>query len=468
MILLLPNQLFPINKIPEEEITLVEHEKLLQERFHKQKLILHRASMQDYQEKHDTDYIGLEEDISKVFERNDELKVFDPVDHEILDEFKALAGENNCHLVVLESPMFLASRKFNRDYFENSRIFQLDYYKEMRKNHDILVEDGNPVGGKWSFDPDNRKKLPKDMETPDIPEFQGEKVDEAKKWVEENFPEARGSAENFFWPTTREQALEMLDDFLENRMENFGDYQDAFEKDLEFGFHSLLSSSLNIGLITPEEVVENTLNAHDKSDYPLNSLEGFLRQIVGWREFIRAMYQLHPEMREENFWDIDNEMPEEFYTGDTGLPPVDYSIQHAKENAYCHHIERLMVQSNVMLLLEIDPEEVYNWFLEMYIDAYEWVMVPNVYGMGQYAWPDMMTKPYISSSNYINKMSHYESGDWEDDWTGLYWNFISKHEEKISEITRMGFMTSTLERMNEETVEEHKRRANKYRNSLIL
>ncbi len=468
MILLLPNQLFPKDKIPEEEILLVEHKKFLQERFHKQKLILHRASMKAYQEKHDTEYLDLENDLEQVFERNDELKVFDPVDHEILDEFEALAGENNCHLVVLESPMFLASRKFNRDYFENSRIFQLDYYKEMRKNHDILVEDGNPVGGKWSFDPDNRKKLPKDMETPDIPEFQGERVDEAKKWVEENFPEARGSADNFFWPTTREQALEMLDDFLENRMENFGDYQDAFEKDLEFGFHSLLSSSLNIGLITPEEVVENTLNAHDKNDYPLNSLEGFLRQIVGWREFIRAMYQLHPEMREENFWDIDNEMPEEFYTGDTGLPPVDYSIQHAKENAYCHHIERLMVQSNVMLLLEIDPEEVYNWFLEMYIDAYEWVMVPNVYGMGQYAWPDMMTKPYISSSNYINKMSHYESGDWEDEWTGLYWNFISNHKEKISEINRMGFMTSTLERMNEETVEEHIENAESFKKTLDL
>ena len=467
--MLLPNQLFPEQHLPDENIKLIEYPKLFNENFHKQKLILHRASMKAYREKHDTGYVGLEESCEKLFEENDEIKLFDPVDHKILEEFEGLADEHGCELIVLESPMFMASRKFNREYFEGNRIFQLDYYKEMRKKHDILInEDRGPVGGKWSFDPDNRKKMPEDLETPEIPEFSNEHVQEASNWVEKNFPDAPGNKENFFWPTTRNEALEMLNDFLENRMENFGDYQDAFEKDLEFGFHSLLSSSLNIGLITPEEVVEKTLEMHEENGYPMNSLEGFLRQIVGWREFIRAMYQLHPEMREENFFEIDNELPKEFYTGETGLPPLDHAIEHAKENAYCHHIERLMVLSNTMLLLEIDPEEAYNWFMEMFIDSYEWVMVPNVYGMGQYAWPDMMTKPYISSSNYINKMSHYESGDWEEKWDGLYWNFISEHKEKISDIHRMSFMTSTLERMNEETVEEHKKNAEIIKEKLNL
>jgi len=200
----------------------------------------------------------------------------------------------------------------------------------------------------------------------------------------------------------------------------------------------------------------------------MNSLEGFLRQIIGWREFIRSMYQLYPEMKEENFFEVDNKIPKEFYSGKTGLPPVDYAINHAKENAYCHHIERLMVLSNTMLLLEVDPEEVYDWFMEMFIDSYEWVMAPNVYGMGQYAWPEMMTKPYISSSNYINKMSHYEAGDWEEKWDGLYWNFILEHEDKISDINRMGFMTSTLNRMNNKTVKKHKENAEMFKNNLNL
>lgn len=469
MILLLPNQLFPEEKLPKDKVTLVEHPKFFTDkRFHKQKLLLHRASMQTYQETHQTDYIGLDENIEKVFEENNELTIFNPVDHEILEEFKTFADEYDIELKILESPNFLASRKFNRDYFDENKIFQLAYYKEMRKKHSILMTDDGPEGDKWSFDTDNRKKMPQGMETPEIPRFSSEQVEQAKTWVKKNFSDNIGNLENFFWPTTREQALEMLDDFLENRLENFGDYQDAFEKDLEFGFHSLISSSMNIGLLNPEEVVDRTLEAHETHDYPMNSLEGFLRQIVGWREFIRAMYQLNPKMTENNFFNAENEMPEEFYAAETRLPPVDYAIQHVEDNAYCHHIERLMVLSNAMLLLEIDPEEVYDWFMEMFIDSYEWVMAPNIYGMGQYAWPEMMTKPYISSSNYINKMSHYEGGDWEQSWDGLYWNFINEHEEKLSDIHRMSFMTSTLERMNDETIEKHIENAEDFKKSLGL
>jgi len=469
MILLLPNQLFPEHKLSEDDITLVEHPKFFTDKkFHKQKLLLHKASMQAYQEKHQTGYIGLDENIEKVFEENTALTVFDPVDHKILSEFKEYAETYGVDLRVLESPNFLASRKYNRDYFEDNKIFQLSYYKEMRKKHDILMTSDGPQGGKWSFDPENRKKMPQDMETPEIPRFSSKKVEASKEWVEKNFSDNPGTLEGFFWPTTREQAVKMLDDFLENRLENFGDYQDAFEKDLEFGYHSLLSSSMNIGLLNPKEVVNKTIEAHEEHSFPLNSLEGFLRQIIGWREFIKAMYQLHPEMLENNFFNAKNNLPEEFYTAETGLPPVDYAVQHAKDNAYCHHIERLMVLGNAMLLLEIDPDEVYDWFMEMFIDSYEWVMIPNIYGMSQYAWPEMMTKPYISSSNYINKMSHYNSGDWEESWDGLYWNFIQKHEDKISDIPRMGFMTSTLQRMNEETIEEHKKNAEDFKKNLDL
>ena len=470
--IILPNQLFK-NPVEEEKKYLIEHLKYFTDRnFHKQKILLHRASMKAYEEKFDLEYIGFSEapdELEKIFEEHEEVRMYDPVDHEIRENFEALSEKFDTELKFLKNPQFLASKSFNKGYFEDHEYFQLSYYKEMRKKFDILVdEDENPEGGKWSFDPENRKKMPQDLETPEVPKFSSEKVEEAKSYVEENFSDNPGSMESFFWPTTREQALQNLEDFLENRLEKFGDYQDAIDSDLKFGFHSLLSSSINIGLITPEEVVEKTLEAHEEHDYPMNSLEGFLRQIIGWREFIRAMYELEPEMREANFWNADNELPEEFYTADTGLPPVDDSINHALENSYCHHIERLMVLGNVMLLLEIDPDEVYDWFMEMFIDSYEWVMVPNIYGMSQYSWENMMTKPYISSSNYINKMSHYDSGAWEEKWTGLYWSFIKDHEDKISDIQRMSFMTSTLERMNDETVEEHLENAEAFRESLGL
>ena len=409
----------------------------------------------------DVEYIEYDRSWEEIID--EKVKVFNPVDRKVETKLR----DSDVDFEMLETPMFLNSMEENRQLIDD--YYHLKFYKKQRKRLDVLVdEDGKPEGVKWSFDPENREKMPEDEEPPEIPRFGSEHVEEAKEYVEENFPDNPGSIEGFFWPTTHEQAEEKLEEFLENRMEKFGKYQDAIDSDLKFGYHSLLSSSINAGLLTPEQVVEKTLEYHEEKDYPMNSLEGFLRQIIGWREFIRAMYELEPEMREANFWDADNSMPEEFYTADTGLPPVDDSIENAQQNAYCHHIERLMVLGNVMLLLEIDPDEVYDWFMEMFIDSYEWVMVPNIYGMSQYAYENMMTKPYISSSNYINKMSHYEGGDWEDHWDGLYWDFISEHEEKISDIQRMSFMTSTFERMNDETVEEHIENAKEFKDNLGL
>ncbi|PSH02357.1 MAG: cryptochrome/photolyase family protein [Nanohaloarchaea archaeon QH_8_44_6] len=396
------------------------------------------------------------------------MKVYRPEDRKIRNWLQKMAGKHDVKLEIQESPMFVSSMDWNRDYFSDNRFFQLDYYKQQRKRLDILVdEEGKPEGGKWSFDPENREKMPEDEEPPEIPQFDSHYVEEAQDYVEENFSDNPGKTENFFWPVNRKQAVENLDDFLENRLEKFGKYQDAFDSDLKFGYHSLLSSSLNIGLMTPEEVIEKTLEKHGEKNYPMNSLEGFVRQIIGWREYLRAVYHLKPEMPDRDYWENEDQIPEELYTGETGITPVDDSVMNAVNNAYCHHIERLMVLGNMMLLMEIDPDEVYRWFMEMFIDSYEWVMIPNIYGMSQYSDPEIMTKPYISSSNYIKKMSHY-SGDWEETWDGLYWNFISEHKEKVSEINRMGFMTSTLERMNEETVEEHKENAEKFKQNLDL
>ena len=465
--IILPNQLFT-EPVDEEKKYLIEHSRYFTDfSFHKQKIVLHRASMKAYNEEVCAEYIEFDQNIARIFEEEDIIKLYDPVDHKVRNQLEMLASKYDTRLEFKETQGFIASMEFNENYFSEHEYFQLNYYKQMRKRNDVLIDNkGNPVGGKWSFDPENRKKMPQDIKKPEIPQFSSEHVEEAKKYVSNHFEDNPGEVEGFFWPITREQALENLNDFLENRLENFGDYQDSLDSDLKFGFHSLLSSSINIGLITPEEVVNKTLDKHEEYDYPMNSIEGFIRQILGWREFIRAMYELEPDMREANFWDANNSMPDEFYTGNIGLPPVDDAIGNALENAYCHHIERLMVLGNVMLLLEIDPDEVYEWFMEMFIDSYDWVMVPNIYGMSQYAYENMMTKPYISSSNYINKMSHYEGGEWEDYWGGLYWNFINQHEDKISNIHRMSFMNSTLNRMNEDTIKEHLENADRFKENL--
>lgn len=465
--LILPNQLFDRQV---ENAYLLEHPKYFNKyRFHKQKIALHRASMKAYAERKDvSNYIDFDGDMDKPFRENDEIKVWRPEDREVREWIQEKAAEHNVKVEIQESPMFLTDMSWNRDYFSENRFFQLEYYKQQRRRLDVLIDDeGNPEGGKWSFDPENRKKMPEDHEKPEIPVFSSDHVEEAKKYVENNFQQNPGSLDGFFWPVTHEQAEKNLEDFLENRMERFGDFQDAFDSDLKFGYHSLLSASLNIGLLTPEKVVEKTLERHEEKDYPMNSVEGFLRQIIGWREYMRAVYHLKPEMSEGDYWQNEKGMPEEFYTAETGIEPVDDSVQNALDNAYCHHIERLMVLGNIMLLLEIDTDDVYQWFMEMFIDSYEWVMVPNIYGMSQYADPEIMTKPYISSSNYVKKMSHY-SGDWEKYWDGLYWSFIKKHEEKISDIQRMSFMTSTLNRMNDETVEEHLENAEEFRNKIGL
>ena len=214
---------------------------------------------------------------------------------------------------------------------------------------------------------------------------------------------------------------------------------------------------LNTGLITPLSIIDKTLEFSNKNDIPINSLEGFIRQIIGWREFIRGMYIAKGSFsRTENFWSFKRKIPSSFYTGDTGIDPVDDSIKKTIKYGYSHHIERLMVLGNFMLLCEFDPDEVYKWFMELFIDAYDWVMVPNVYGMSQFSdGGTFATKPYISSSNYIKKMSNYKNGEWTEIWDGLYWNFINNQSDFFSSNPRLSMMCHLFNRMKPETKEKH-------------
>ena len=329
------------------------------------------------------------------------------------------------------------------------------FYERQRVNHGILLDKNKkPEGGKWSFDSENRKKMPKDTVVPEIPVFKdnSEHQKDVEKLVEKYFNKHPGQNIEVWFPTTRKGYLKVIDEFLKHSIYDFGTYQDAISDKSPFLFHSLISPGINMGLITPEELVKKVESFYykNKKSVPLNSVEGFIRQVIGWREFIRGIYQNFSEKQETtNFWNHKRKLKISLYEGSTGIPPVDSAIKKAQKYGYNHHIERLMVLSNIMLLSEIDPHEVHTWFMEMYIDTSEWVMGPNVYGMGQFSDGGIFaTKPYICGSNYLLKMSNHKKGDWCDIMDGLYWRFVDKHRDFFSKNPRLKMMMGSLDRMD--------------------
>lgn len=443
-------------------------------RFHKKKLIFHRASMKAYEEYlihqgYDVIYVqyssfkeDLRSDYLTVFINKMKINVFhyaDVTDFILEKRIQRMIKQLHKQYVKHTSPMFLSDENYLKEYFVKQKSYLMaSFYIEQRKKLNILLEDGKPLGGKWSFDEENRKKLPKGFKTPrlnfpDTTEYEVEAID----YVEKYFPDNPGNGFDFIYPVTFDQAKDWLEDFLKNRFKLFGDYEDAIDKDETYLFHSVLTPLLNSGLLTPKQVLDSTLEFAEKNEVPLNSLEGFIRQIIGWREYMCAVYMLEGvKQRTTNYFRFNRKMPEAFYSASTGIEPVDAVIKRVLDKSYSHHIERLMIIGNFMLLCEIHPDEVYKWFMEMYIDAYDWVMVPNIYGMSQYADGGLIcTKPYISSSNYIRKMSNFEKGDWCDIWDGLYWRFILRHKKVLEKNPRMSMMVVQLNKMDRDKLKKH-------------
>ena len=251
-------------------------------------------------------------------------------------------------------------------------------------------------------------------------------------------------------------------------MNDFGAYEDAIVKNESILFHSVLTPALNVGLLTPQQIIDKTFELHKKLNFPLNSLEGFIRQIIGWREFMRAIYLRESvKQRTKNAMGFTRKIPKSFYDGTTGIEPIDQTIKKILETGYCHHIERLMVLGNFMQVCEFDPDEVYRWFMELFIDAYDWVMVPNIYGMSQYADGGMMTtKPYVSGSNYILKMSDYTKGPWCEVWDGLYWRYIDQHQELFAKNPRMSMIVNLVKKMEPQKLKTHRHKAEQFLSSL--
>lgn len=444
---------------------------------HAQKLVLHRASMHHWKDQQQLPVRYFEyaqascEEIAQQAKKVDATRLIccDPVDYLLEKRLKAAAEELQLPIKWLDSPNFICTTEEIEEYFQNrsgsKKYFQTDFYIWQRKRLSILVDDNKkPIGEKWTYDTENRKKFPKDIVVPDDPkQTDNHYVKNAKKYIDEHFSDNFGNHTQFNWPTTHEEAEAVLQTFIQEKLQSFGPYQDAMthKKDSAL-FHSRISSSLNIGLLDPQETVSAVLHHYKKQNEKtrkeiLASVEGFIRQVIGWREFVRAVYILEGvKQRTSNYFDHENKLTKKWYVGATGLKPVDHVIAKLTNTAYSHHIERLMVVGNSMLLAELHPTEVYRWFMETHIDSYDWVMVPNVYGMSQYADGGLMvSKPYVSGANYISKMSDYPSGDWKSTWTGLYWRFLSVHAEKLKDNPRMGMMYRLLEKMSDAKLDEH-------------
>jgi len=370
---------------------------------------------------------------------------------QLLDFFK----NKKLEIKIFQTPMFLCSRlEFKKYLSTHKKPFMKTFYESERKRLKVLLDsDGKPTGGKWSYDTENRKKAPKILDNKEVLNHLPNKhLKEVMRLVDKNFPDHPGDNKNFWFPIDRHGALQNLKHFVRHHIYQFGDYQDAITSRSPFLYHSVISPAINSGLLTPKEVLREVIMAMEAdADIPLHSVEGFIRQIMGWREFVRGIYQnFSDEQDKRNFFNHHRKLTHHWYDGTTGLPPVDDAIIKANKYGYCHHIERLMILSNIMLLSELHPTEVHRWFMEMFLDSADWVMGPNVYGMGQFSDGGIFaTKPYISGSNYILKMSDYKKGEWCDVWDGLFWRFIGKNKVFLSKNPRLNMMVKTLEKMEE-------------------
>jgi deoxyribodipyrimidine photolyase-related protein len=439
------------------------------EKHHKLKIYLFLCAMREYRDELQLNgikvhYLRLDQrkkdlpysDSLKEFVMSNQIKTinfFEIEDKPLEVEIVARLEKEKIAYKVHRSPMFMFSRQEFHEAVKDKKKFRMSsFYQLGRKKFNILLDENKkPIGGKWSFDEDNRKKIPPNTTIPEIPKTsQSIHHDAVISAIEKNFPSHPGSLKNIWFPVTRKSAQVQLELFLKQRLDNFGLYEDAMLEGKNFLFHSCLSASMNIGLLSPAKVIDKTLSFAKQNSTPLNSVEGFIRQILGWREFIRGIYQEKGEYQQnQNYWNHKNGLTSSWYDGTTGISPLDDCIRTALDDGYSHHIPRLMVISNLMNLCEIDPKNIYTWFMEMYVDSSDWVMTPNVFGMATYADGGLMsTKPYTCGSNYILKMSNYKKGDWCDVVDGLYWRFMEKNRKFYESNPRLSVLVRSLDRMD--------------------
>ena len=439
------------------------------EKHHKQKILLFLSAMRSYAEelsaaKYQVTYYDCNHSLfkksyeTKLLEFIKKNSIKEMVSFEVEDKFleqrlHSFFLKNKVSYQTIKSPMFVTTRKDFTDYLQsNKKPFMATFYKLQRTKMNVLIQDKNkPVGGKWSFDEENRKKLPKVITIPKVQSFKmSEHTKKLKPFIEKNFSSHPGILDSFNHPTTRKDAIKLYLNFLKEKFTLFGDYEDSMTVKSHTVFHSMLSPIINLGLITPTTLIRETLDFAKANKIPLNSLEGYVRQIIGWREFMRGIYQNYEKrLLNTNFFNHQRKLSKSWYDGTTGIVPLDHAIKNCLQFGYTHHIERLMVVCNLMNLSGIQPVQVYKWFMEMYVDSSDWVMAPNVMGMGLFSDGGIFaTKPYICGSSYILKMSDYPKGEWCEVMDGLYWKFIQDHKDFFLKNYRLAMMAKLLEKMD--------------------
>ena len=459
-----------------DETTYVKH--------HKQKVVLFLSAMRHFaeelrQEGLSVDYVQLDDpgntgSFSGEVERAvkalcpERIVVTEPGEWRVEQSIASWSEETGLPVDVLEDDRFLCSRAEFSDWAEGRKQLRMEFfYRVLRRKTGWLMDGDEPVGGHWNYDADNRKSLPRNLDVPPQSDFQPDKITrEVIKSVRQRCADHFGDLESFRWAVTREDALMALQHFIEHRLPGFGDYQDAMKEGEDFLFHSLVSPYLNIGLLYPREVCEAALEAYKNGHAAINAVEGFVRQILGWREFIRGIYWMYmPEYSESNYLGAANRLPEFFWTAETDMNCLRQVVDTTKRTAYAHHIQRLMVTGNFALLARIAPAEVEAWYLIVYADALDWVELPNVHGMVLHADGGLLgSKPYAASGAYINRMSDYckgcrfnpkeKLGENACPLNYLYWNFLIENQELLSQNPRMRMAYRNVDRMPDETKDQ--------------
>lgn len=404
-----------------------------------------------------------------------ELVVTAPAEHRLQTEMAGWSLELDLPVTIKEDDRFLCSPDEFSSWAEGRKQLRMEYfYREMRRKYSILMDQDGPIGGQWNYDAENRKPPSLGLDVPDTFRAQSDEITkEVLALVELHFPDHFGDLLPFDFAVSRDQALNALGQFIAKRLSLFGDYQDAMVQNEPWMYHSHIGFYLNCGLLNPLECIERAEAAYHKGVAPLNAVEGFIRQILGWREYVRGIYWLKmPDYKSANFLEAKRSLPDFYWTADTQMNCMRQCITETKKNAYAHHIQRLMVLGNFALLAGIDPDEVNNWYLLVYADAYEWVELPNVTGMVLFADGGLLaSKPYAASGAYINKMSNYcgscrykvsvKNGPNACPFNYLYWDFIGRNDSKLRGNPRMGFMYKSLDRMSDEkrdAIQEDSRR----------
>ena len=475
--LVFPQQLFELHPAFEHvsEFWLVEDELFFKQLpFHRKKLAFHRASMNYYADllrsngkqvhyvPHDN--ADLTVVLKAVKQECQTVHIVDPTDFLLEKRIRRLAAQCALNIQWYENPSFLNSKELNQELLPANakRFLMADFYKKQRQRLGVLLApDGQPIGGRWSFDTENRKALPKGLALPAFPTYTNVWSTEAEAQIKQEFPENSGDPDLANYPTTHAQAKDALAYFVAHNLALFGPYQDAFSAQSSYVFHSNLSTVINAGLLLPQEVITAVTDAYAKGKVEIESAEGFLRQVIGWREFIRAVYE-NAGVKQRTTNAMHHERPLD-WAQIGSLPFMQGTQQKLEQHAYAHHIERLMLLGNFFFLSEFHPDDVYRFFMTHFMDAYDWVMVPNVYGMSQYADGGLMTtKPYFSGSNYLKKQGFKTDADGAALFDALFWHFVDKHQERLRKNLRTVQMVANWNRMLPEKKAAHLERAALY------